>query len=137
MFIISFIFFVGFIQHDDELKKIIPPCPDSPNCVNSVYANDEKHFMKPIRSDENVEKEWEKLVKILNEDKNVTVNKHEEGLIKSEFKIPVFGFVDDVIFYLDRENEIIHFRSASRVGYYDFGVNRNRIRKIRRKLNKE
>jgi uncharacterized protein (DUF1499 family) len=38
--------------------------------------------------------------------------------------------VDDVEFLADDEERRIHFRSASRTGYYDFGVNRKRMKKI-------
>ena len=42
----------------------------------------------------------------------------------------IFGFVDDVEFYLN-EPGVIHFRSASRIGYSDLGVNRERMETIR------
>lgn len=49
----------------------------------------------------------------------------------------VFRFVDDVEFYFPETTSkeiIIHVRSASRIGYSDFGVNRKRIEDIRKKL---
>jgi uncharacterized protein (DUF1499 family) len=42
--------------------------------------------------------------------------------------------VDDVEFWFDAAAKTIHFRSASRSGYYDFGVNRKRMEELRRKL---
>jgi len=33
---------------------------------------------------------------------------------------------DDVEFFFDVENEIVHFRSQSRIGYSDMGLNRDR-----------
>ena len=44
-----------------------------------------------------------------------------------EFRSALFRFVDDVEFWVDVENEQIHFRSASRVGYSDLGANRKRM----------
>jgi uncharacterized protein (DUF1499 family) len=41
------------------------------------------------------------------------------------------GFVDDVEFYVDGSQKVIHLRSASRVGYWDLGVNRKRMESIR------
>jgi len=38
--------------------------------------------------------------------------------------------VDDVEFFLDETASIIHFRSASRRGHYDFGMNRKRMNAI-------
>jgi uncharacterized protein (DUF1499 family) len=34
-------------------------------------------------------------------------------------------------FCIDNDLRIIHVRSSSRVGYYDFGVNRRRVERIR------
>lgn len=43
-------------------------------------------------------------------------------------------FVDDVEFVFDDEAKLIHFRSASRTGYGDLGVNRRRMEDIRSRL---
>jgi uncharacterized protein (DUF1499 family) len=39
--------------------------------------------------------------------------------------------VDDLEFHLDASARVIHVRSAARLGYSDFGVNRKRIEAIR------
>ena len=48
-----------------------------------------------------------------------------------EFTSKVFRFIDDVEFYFD-EPGILHFRSASRIGHSDMGVNRDRMEEIER-----
>ena len=55
----------------------------------------------------------------------------EPGYIHAEFSSKFFKFVDDVEFVLDGETQRIDYRSASRIGYYDFGANRRRAEKIR------
>ena len=40
-------------------------------------------------------------------------------------------FGDDVEFFFDEADSVIHFRSASRLGYSDLGVNRRRMEGIR------
>ncbi|MBN2243722.1 MAG: DUF1499 domain-containing protein [Acidobacteria bacterium] len=50
-----------------------------------------------------------------------------------EYTSRLFRFVDDVEFYLDDERKVIDFRSASRTGYSDLGVNRKRMETIRKK----
>ena len=45
-------------------------------------------------------------------------------------------FVDDGEFLLDRVHNIIHIRSASRLGYSDLGKNRNRMEEIRLQFEK-
>jgi len=44
------------------------------------------------------------------------------------------GFVDDVEFHKDDINQVIHVRSASRLGKSDLGVNRKRVEEIRQQL---
>ncbi len=44
-------------------------------------------------------------------------------------------FVDDLEARLDIDAGLIHMRSASRTGYYDFNVNRKRVEQIRKKMN--
>jgi len=66
----------------------------------------------------------------------VTVLATDQENIKAEFR-SLLGFVDDVEFHLDRESRAIQMRSASRVGYWDFGVNRRRLEGIRKKFDRE
>jgi uncharacterized protein (DUF1499 family) len=46
------------------------------------------------------------------------------------------GFVDDLEFYADESQKLIHLRSASRVGYWDLGVNRRRVETVRAEFGK-
>jgi uncharacterized protein (DUF1499 family) len=55
----------------------------------------------------------------------------EDRYIHAEFTSALFRFVDDVEFQIDAESGLIHFRSASRVGRSDLGVNRKRMESIR------
>jgi uncharacterized protein (DUF1499 family) len=48
----------------------------------------------------------------------------------AEFRSALFGFVDDVEFHFDPPG-VIQVRSASRVGYSDWGVNQERVETIR------
>jgi uncharacterized protein (DUF1499 family) len=44
-------------------------------------------------------------------------------------------FTDDVEFWQDETNHVIHVRSASRLGRKDFGVNRKRVEEVRAAFN--
>ena len=59
----------------------------------------------------------------------------EETYIHATFTSLIFRFVDDVQFVIDDATKTIHFRSASRVGRGDMGVNRNRMEEIRTRFN--
>jgi uncharacterized protein (DUF1499 family) len=62
----------------------------------------------------------------------VSLVEEDESYLRYEFTSLLFRFVDDVEFLLDDDAKTIHFRSASRTGYGDFGVNRRRMEDIRR-----
>ena len=73
----------------------------------------------------------EALLKVLESMPRIRVATNTENFLHVEFTSKIFRFVDDVEFYFD-EPEMIHFRSASRVGQSDMGVNRDRMNKISR-----
>ena len=54
----------------------------------------------------------------------------EPGYVRAESRSRVFRFVDDVEMAVDADDRVIRFRSASRLGRRDFGVNRARMRRI-------
>ena len=111
------------------------PCPDSPNCVSSQSA-DSAHFIKPLHYTANTAIARQKLLEILENTKRVHLAKVEMNHIHAEFRSLVFGFVDDVTFCFPPDKNIIHVRSASRKGYYDFGENRRRIEQLRARFEK-
>ncbi|HHJ38192.1 MAG TPA: DUF1499 domain-containing protein [Methylothermaceae bacterium] len=111
------------------------PCPDSPNCVSShANPNDKTHYLPPIAFTDEPEKVWERLQKLLKSFPDATIVESKNNYLRAEFRSKLFGFVDDVEFLLDRDDKVIHFRSASRVGHSDLGANRKRIEMIRATL---
>lgn len=57
-----------------------------------------------------------------------------EGYLYAQFTTPLLQFVDDVEFWFDPKANVIHVRSASRVGRGDLGENRRRVEEIRLRL---
>jgi uncharacterized protein (DUF1499 family) len=108
----------------------ISPCPDSPNCVSS-QSNDSAHFIEPLRYTGNLADARQKLIELLENSKRTRLISVETDYIHAEFRSLIFNFVDDVEFYFSSEDQVIHVRSASRTGYYDFGVNRRRVERLR------
>jgi uncharacterized protein (DUF1499 family) len=106
----------------------LTPCPKTPNCVNS-QAIGEKCYIQPIDYTGVQQKARFNLLQVLESE--------HQAKIRAEFKSTFFGFVDDVEFYFSEaqtSEKVIHIRSASRVGYTDFGINRKRIERIQSKL---
>lgn len=112
------------------------PCPDSPNCV-STQSTDESRHLDPIPYTGSQEEAQVRLLDILKALDRTTVVTVDGDYVHVEFRSALFGFVDDVEFLFNDRRKVIEFRSASRTGYYDFGVNRKRMEKIRALFRKE
>jgi uncharacterized protein (DUF1499 family) len=54
--------------------------------------------------------------------------------LRAEFGTRWLGFVDDAEFWVDPAAGVVQVRSASRLGRKDFGVNRQRIERLRGQL---
>lgn len=108
----------------------LQPCPKSPNCI-STQSNSKRHKMEPLNYTGNIEEEKFKIKDIIKSFKRTKLITEEENYLHFEFRTATFKFVDDVEFYFDNSTKLIHFRSASRVGWSDLGVNRKRMGKIR------
>jgi len=109
----------------------LAPCPDKPNCVSSFASPDDAHFIAPIKAGE---KEWQRLPRILADMPRITITEQKERYLRAEAKTLIMRFVDDLEFLYYPEESLIHIRSASRIGYSDFGVNRKRIERLREKI---
>ncbi|MGF1495184.1 MAG: DUF1499 domain-containing protein [Microcoleaceae cyanobacterium] len=109
-------------------------CPNSPNCVSS-QSEDAEHQVLPLDYTQSQEEALEKLEMVLETFDNAEILREDGDYLYAEFTIPVFGFVDDVEFYLDDEAKEVQIRSASRLGESDLGVNRKRVETIRALFN--
>lgn len=74
----------------------------------------------------------EMITGIINSMPRATVVSASETRIESEFR-SLLGFVDDVLFVISSDGQVVHVRSASRKGTWDLGVNRKRVERIREK----
>jgi uncharacterized protein (DUF1499 family) len=110
----------------------LAPCPDSPNCVSSDAPG--KPAIAPFKLKVAPAQAWKALEQVLAATPRVNVVTLSEQYIHAEFTSAVLRFVDDVEFSLRPQDGVIAVRSASRVGYYDFGANRSRVEKLRVQL---
>lgn len=105
-------------------------CPASPNCV-STQAQDDGHAIAPFRYRKSRAEAKEALKEVIGSLPRVKLVKEDESYLHYEFSSLLFRFVDDVEFLFEEETKTVHFRSASRTGYGDFGVNRRRMEELR------
>jgi uncharacterized protein (DUF1499 family) len=111
----------------------IRPCPDKRNCV-CTQDPVEQHRIEPLRYDVTQDEARDKLLGVIRHMERSTLVQVDPDYIHAEFRSAVFEFVDDVEFLFDDSAKLIHFRSAARMGYYDFNVNRNRMEDIRKRF---
>ncbi len=112
----------------------LQPCPDRPNCVSTqADPADAEHYLPPLVVG------GEPLVissvaAALNDLARTRITEQTDIYLHAEARSRVFRFVDDVEFYFDKEAGLLHFRSASRLGYSDLGVNRKRMEALSARL---
>jgi uncharacterized protein (DUF1499 family) len=116
--------------HDGKLAL----CPNKPNCVHSA-ATDPRHAIAPLAFTGDPEEAMQTLYTIISDMARTQVITREVDYLYVEVTSKLLGFVDDVEFMLDRQARLIQVRSAARLGYSDFGVNRRRIETIRAMFN--
>jgi uncharacterized protein (DUF1499 family) len=101
-------------------------CKRSPNCVSSqADPVDKEHYIAPIAFAGGMEE----LRKAISELSLATIITVEGNYLYAEFRTPFLGFVDDVEFL--KEGDLLHVRSASRLGRRDFKANRRRVEQLR------
>lgn len=107
-------------------KNPLPPCPDTPNCVR-ISRNFET----------GLERVFEVLVQIFEDEAHkFEVIDPKRIELHAVYRIPLFGFKDDVDVILEETDSetAVYIRSASRLGAYDLGVNKRRVKRIFRTL---
>jgi uncharacterized protein (DUF1499 family) len=113
----------------------LKPCPKTPNCV-STEATDKTHAIAPFRYKSSAAEAMKRLHEVLKRMPRTKIVAADATTIRAEFRTALFGFVDDGVFVVDDATKTIRFRSASRVGRSDLGVNRRRMEAIRSELAK-
>ena len=129
---IFFLLFLFFLSNCSGTKPVsvgqLSPCPDKPNCVSSKSSL-ETHKIAPITYEGTSHEAQKKMLKVLHSMPRAKIITNKKGFIHIEFTSKIFRFVDDVEFYFE-EKGVIHFRSASRIGHSDMGVNRRRMESV-------
>jgi uncharacterized protein (DUF1499 family) len=110
----------------------LAPCPDSPNCLSS-QTDDPSHRVEPLEVALPLDRAFPLAVQAVRSMPRSSVVEHrpEDGYLHATFRSSVFRFVDDLELLVDRDARVIHVRSASRLGYYDFGANEKRVAALR------
>ena len=120
----------GFPDNLELKNQLLSPCPGTPNCVSSQEKNLE-HRIQPITFEGSLKLAKESLHRVINSMRGTRILTQDVLYWHVEFTTQLLRFIDDVEFYFDGSQSLIHVRSASRQGYWDLGVNRRRVETIR------
>ena len=130
-------FFIGHsgcygksLEDLDHNYRLLKPCRKKPNCVSSQSLNP-KHQIQPIHFFGSIKNAKKDLKKVIDSAANANFITITNKYWHIEFTSNWLGFIDDVEILFYESESRIDIRSASRVGYWDLGVNRKRVEKIR------
>ncbi len=114
------------------------PCPENRICVSSMSPkSDKKHYMEPIPYDIPLKEAKEGIIKVILSFKRTEIHEISGNYIYCSFSTVLFHWTDDIEFLFDNKAKLIHFKSQTRInGYYDWGKNRSRMKKIKKKFNR-
>jgi uncharacterized protein (DUF1499 family) len=109
--------------------EALRPCPSTPNCV-STEATDPRHAMPPLPYPGSAQAAHARARAALLAEPRTRVVTERPGYLHAEARSRVFRFVDDVEVMVDSAAQVVRFRSASRLGRSDLGVNRARMQRF-------
>ncbi len=112
---------------------VLAPCPSSNNCV-STEATSESHRVPTVPFTDMPARALVRAREALLAEPRSRITREASGQLHGECKSFLFRFVDDVDIVVDETARVFRFRSASRVGDSDMGVNRRRIERIAERL---
>lgn len=111
----------------------LAPCPNRPNCVCSEDGVPARQFVAPFAVVGEPAAAFARLQALVARAPRTEIVRSTAQRFDATCRTRL-GFVDDLAFRLSPERGVIHVRSASRLGYYDLGVNRARVEALRREF---
>ncbi len=113
------------------------PCNGKWNCAITQTVDGQKPSTQPIYYTSSKKDARALLKKIILSFARVKIVSEADDYMHATFESGFWHFIDDVEFYLPNNAKVIQMRSASRKGKYDFGVNKRRLKKIKKMFDKD
>lgn len=134
LIVISILFFMAWLSSSGHASGLttnsLAPCPDKPNCVCSEDAHDTQHYVAPLSITGDQIAIAMHAIETSIKSLGGKIQTQDTHYIAATFSSSFFGFIDDVEFRIDAEQQHIHIRSAARMGHSDFGVNKKRAQHL-------
>lgn len=124
-------------------QQALALCPATKNCISTAEnISDLTHYAPPWNYNRGRKKPvsrevaMEELLQVIKSTKPDRFTPHlvekKDDYVHVEYESPILGLVDDVEFWFPPERDsIVEYRSASRLGNFDFDANRKRIKALR------
>jgi uncharacterized protein (DUF1499 family) len=113
------------VAAESDAMAVRLACPASPNCVNSLGVGG----LPPLAYTGDAAQGMARLRATLTGFSEARIEADDGQSITTIFTT-LLGFRDEVVFVVDPAQPVIHFRSRSLLGYYDFGKNRSRMQAV-------
>ena len=123
----------GALPEKKDIPSFLTPCPESPNCIFSGDL-DPAHRIAPMHLAGDPLASWERFCARVARMPRTTIVQKTSTYLQVECRSMIFRFVDDLECLRDPVSGDVALRSASRVGYSDFGANRRRVETLRADL---
>jgi uncharacterized protein (DUF1499 family) len=116
-------------------KPRMAPPPKTPNAVSTLApTDDEVHYAEPIAFTGSADEAMTAVLAAVHELERAAIQEQDERYVRLVVTTRLLRFKDDVELQVDPDAGQIHYRSASRVGASDLGVNRKRMRRVARAI---
>ena len=141
--VVIILFFLGIKSQSGHAAGLVngklARCPDTPNCINSEYPEQQTHYTSPLKLllKRKMSTSPINTLKDIIDEMGGMIETEENNYLAATFTSKIFRFVDDVEFRIDDETNLVHLRSASRVGRRDMGANKKRVDLIRQRYEKK
>lgn len=115
----------------DRPDRTAQPCAEKPNCVSTEDPRADFHLTPFVLNRQGLAN-WAQIRALALSLPGASLGQQHQHYLRVECRSKVFRFVDDFEIRLTGDELLI--RSESRIGYSDFGVNRDRAELFRAKL---
>lgn len=110
--------------------------PRTPNGVSS-QTSDIRKKVHPFPFNQNLTESKNSLKIILQNFEGMDIIHESKNYIHVISTSKTMRFHDDIEFFFDERSKVVHFRSASRIGYSDMNANKNRYERLRKEYLKQ
>lgn len=123
----------------DKVKKAVvlgpqdgqlASCSKKPNCVSTENHNLNRRMLPMSYGNLSLGEAKSLLLDVIHTMPRVEVKEEASGDIHVEYRTFVFEFFHDAEFNFDDVKKEVHFRSATRIGFADFGSNKRWLQSV-------